>query len=154
MIEEGDARFSCTFEPHSTVPLWKIDGLSYVWTSLPERHSIDPVGLTVRNVRSSMNGTTYQCIVPGVAESSVGILFVISNFTHLISRASTYQQFTSSTGTVQQTGHAVLRTVPSVFPTHSVMSSESAKTLMVTTTVVHTPDTAGNSLSGIILINI
>ena len=89
-VSEGeDAGFSCTFEGSVMVPTWRISGRLYTWTSLPDRHTFDGEQIVIRNVDLSMNGNTYQCLVPGVAQSTIGLLTVLI-------RKTTYEYTTNS----------------------------------------------------------
>ena len=77
-VSEGeDTRFSCTFEGSVIVPTWRISGLLYTWSSLPDHHTFDGERIVIQNVDLTMNGNTYQCLIPGVAQSTVGLLTVL-----------------------------------------------------------------------------
>ena len=58
------------------IPIWVINGFNFVWNSLPEQHNFDGEELIVQNVALSLNGSTYQCLLPEFGRSSIGILFV------------------------------------------------------------------------------
>lgn len=78
-VSEGsDVRFECLFEGSVRIPDWKIKGIVYYWQYIPHpfRFHLSDFSLSVENVTASLNGTMVQCIVPGEAESSVGLLIV------------------------------------------------------------------------------
>ena len=78
VTEGSDVRFQCSFEGSVRVPDWKIKETVYYWQYIPRPFTfhLSDFSLTVENVTASLNGTTFQCIVPGEAESSVGVLIV------------------------------------------------------------------------------
>ena len=78
VTEGSEARFSCTYDSSSVVPIWIINGLSYTWTSLPEKHTFNGHQIIIESVDTSMNGSTYQCVIPGVSQSTVGSLTVLT----------------------------------------------------------------------------
>ena len=77
VIEGSEARFGCTFDGSPVIPTWKINGEIYLWSSLPAKHTYDGRQLTIQDVDNALNGSTYQCLIPGVALSSEGLLIVI-----------------------------------------------------------------------------
>ena len=50
-----------------------------MWSSLPEKHIYNGHMLIVQNVDITLNGSTYQCLIPGIARSSVGLLIVLTH---------------------------------------------------------------------------
>ena len=79
-VVEGNAvRFQCSFEGSVRIPDWKINGTVYYWQYIPHPFTfhLSDFSLTVENVGASFNGTAVQCIIPGVAESSIGQLIVL-----------------------------------------------------------------------------
>lgn len=65
-VYEGESvSFSCLYYGTNEHPIWYINGLSYpiqgLWLGLPERHIYFNQTMTVRDVDSSNNGTTYRC---------------------------------------------------------------------------------------------
>lgn len=80
--------FSCTYEGSVAVPTWRINEQLYTWSSLPDRHIFNGKGLRIKNVDVSMNGTNYQCIIPGVGQSTVGILIVLTEIIRIMSTTS------------------------------------------------------------------
>lgn len=85
VTEGSDVRFQCSFKGSVRIPDWKINGTLYYWqyVPLPFIFHLSDFSLTVENVDVSLNGTAIQCIIPGVAESSVGWLMVLRNATVL-----------------------------------------------------------------------
>ena len=82
LVAEGDeARFPCTYEGSLMIPIWVINGINFVWNSLPEQHNFNGQELIVHSVVFSLNGSTYQCLIPGVGSSSIGILLVLLHTT-------------------------------------------------------------------------
>ena len=77
LSEGSEARFGCTYNGSSLIPSWRINDIIYVWSSLPEKHVYDGHTLIVQNVDITLNGSTYQCLIPGIAQSSVGLLIVL-----------------------------------------------------------------------------
>ena len=81
LLSEGsEARFGCTYNGSSLIPSWRINDVIYVWSSLPEKHVFDGHTLIVQNIDITFkinDGSTYQCLIPGIAQSSVGLLIVL-----------------------------------------------------------------------------
>ena len=50
-----------------------------MWSSLPEKHVYDGRTLIVQSVDITLSGSTYQCLIPGIAQSSVGLLIVLTH---------------------------------------------------------------------------
>ena len=98
VLDGDDVRFSCIFEGSAIVPAWRINGEIYTWSSLPDRHTFNGKYLFIENVDVSMNGTTYQCFIPGVAQSIVGILTVITMSMYTINNMiiTSYSSLSSS----------------------------------------------------------
>ena len=63
------------------IPIWVINRINFVWNSLPEQHSFNGQELIVHSVAFTLNGSTYQCLIPGVGSSSIGILLVLFHTT-------------------------------------------------------------------------
>lgn len=78
VTEGSDVRFQCSFEGSVRIPDWKINTTVYYWQYIPRPFTFHPsdFSLSVENVTTSYNGTTFQCIIPGEAASSVGLLIV------------------------------------------------------------------------------
>ena len=79
LSEGSDARFGCSYNGSSLIPSWRINDVIYVWSSLPEKHVYDGHTLIVKNVDITLNGSSYQCLIPGIAQSSVGLLIVLTH---------------------------------------------------------------------------
>ena len=61
-------------------PVWAIDGQYYALINVPVQYKPCSYGLLIPLVKKEMNGTTFQCIIPGpvnqVFSSSIGMLIV------------------------------------------------------------------------------
>ena len=89
VAEGGEATFPCAYERSLMIPIWVINGIYFVWNSLPEQHNFNGQELIVHNVAFSLNGSTYQCLIPGVGSSSIGILLVLRHTSTFITPAPT-----------------------------------------------------------------
>ena len=79
VTEGSDVRFQCSFEGSVRIPDWKINMTLYYYQYIPYPFTfrLSDFSLTVQNVDVSLNGTPVQCVVPGMAASSVGHLIVL-----------------------------------------------------------------------------
>ena len=84
-VSEGsEVRFQCSFEGSASIPDWKINGTLNYWgyIAYPFMFDISDFSLTVHNVQASYDGTSFQCIIHGLAKSSIGYLTVLRHSTN------------------------------------------------------------------------
>ena len=85
VYEGSNVRFQCSFEGSVRIPDWKINETIYYWEYIPDPFMFDTsdFSLNIQNVQRSLSGTTFQCVLPGLANSSLGYLIVLHTETHV-----------------------------------------------------------------------
>ena len=84
VIKEGESlQIPCsTCENETRTPFWRIGGIDYMKLPLPPPYLLQEDSLFIHQIKSSMNGTTFQCMLPaddGQPEeaSCIGVLTVL-----------------------------------------------------------------------------
>lgn len=83
VVGEEYVPIPCPFSGQYTI-IWEINGIPYEHTTLPSTYELGKGVLIIKNIRLSMNNSTFRCLYPTghhytVKASDIGTLLVLGD---------------------------------------------------------------------------